>query len=118
MLSVPRYVTGIAPAACTSNCTSVFLPGGVEQARLLNTNLNKTLLQGEIFDGADAIIIENAPGYHLEFFPMSLNYSFDIATDCLTFGQSPDQGIFICVAFRESTLTAGESWNGRHFCIL
>jgi hypothetical protein len=111
MLSVPRYVTRIAPVACKYNCTSVFLPGGVEQARLLDTNLNKTLLQGEVFDRGDAIIIQNAPGYHLEFFPMDPKHLFNVPTDCLTFGQSPDQGIFICVAFRESTLIAGESWD-------
>lgn len=101
-------MTRIEPVACKYNCTSVFLPGGVEQARLLNRNLNKTLLQGEIFDRANTIIIENAPGYHLEFFPKDPKHEFDV-TDCLTFGQSPDQGIFICVAFRESTLIAGEA---------
>lgn len=94
------------------------MPGGIEQARLLNTNLNKTLLQGEIFDRTDAIIIQDAPGYHLDFFPVDPKHSFDVATDCLTFGQERDQGIFICVAFRESTLIAGESWNAQHRCLV
>jgi hypothetical protein len=109
LLWVSKYVTGVPPVACTYNCTSIFLPGGIEQARLLGGNLNKTLLEGGVFDGADAIIIWEAPGYQLEFFPTSPSDSFNVTTDCLTFGQSRGQGLYICVATKESTLIAGKS---------
>jgi hypothetical protein len=60
---------GIASVVCTYNRTSIFLPGGIEHARFLNANLNTTLLEREVFDGADAIITRNLPSYHLEFYP-------------------------------------------------
>lgn len=114
ILWVSKYATGIEPAACTDNCTSIFLPGGIEQARFLNTNLNKTLLEGGAFDGADAIILHNAPGYHLEFFPKDPTFSFNADTDCMLFGQSRGQGLYMCVASEGFTLIAGKSQN-RHF---
>jgi hypothetical protein len=82
---------------------------------LLNTtlnktlNLNETLLLGGIFEAADAIIIREAPGYHLEFYPIDPQDSFDVVTDCLLFGQSRIQGLYICVASKGHTLIAGGS---------
>jgi hypothetical protein len=94
--------------ACTNNCTSIFLPGGVEQARLLGSNLNQTLLEGGIFDGADAIITHNASGYHLEFSSIDPYYPFNENIDCREYGQSRGQGIYICIASDGQSLIAGE----------
>lgn len=108
ILWVSKYVIGIPAVACIDNCTSIFLPGGLETVRLLNTNLNITLLEGGIFGRSDAVIIPKAPGYHLEFFPKDPEFSFNTTTDCMLFGQSRGQGLYMCIASKESTLIAGE----------
>jgi hypothetical protein len=107
ILGVSKYVTGIAPATCKGTCSSVFLPGGVETARLLNSNLNITLLEGGVFNDTDAFLIHDAPGFQLEFFPVPKDYSFNRTTDCALYGQSRGEGIYICVGSYNSSLTAG-----------
>jgi hypothetical protein len=107
ILAASKFVTGIAPVTCGGTCRSVFLPGGIETARVLGPDLNRTLLQGGFFDNADVFLIHNAPGYHLEFFPIPADYSFDKTNDCLLYGQSRGQGLYICVGSYDSSLVAG-----------
>jgi hypothetical protein len=107
ILGASKFVTGIAPVTCDGTCRSVFLPGGIETARVLGSDLNRTLLEGGLFDNADVFLIHEAPGYHLEFFPIPTDYSFDRTNDCLLYGQSRGQGLYICVGSYESSLVAG-----------
>jgi len=107
ILGISKYVTGIAPASCNGTCTSVFLPGGVETARVLGPNLNITLLEGGIFNNADAFLIHDAPGFHLEFFPIAADYSFNRTNDCNLYGESRGQGAYICVGSYHSSIVAG-----------
>jgi len=46
----------------------VFLPGGLEVARLHTGNLNSTLLNGTALDNSPTILINDAPGFQLDFF--------------------------------------------------
>jgi hypothetical protein len=107
ILGASKFVTGITPVTCDGTCRSVFLPGGIETARVLGSDLNRTLLEGGLFDNADVFLIHEAPGYHLEFFPIAIDYSFDRTNDCLLYGQSRGQGVYICVGSYESSLVAG-----------
>jgi hypothetical protein len=107
ILGVSKFVTGIAPVTCGGTCRSVFLPGGIETVRVLGPDLNRTLLEGGLFDNADVFLIHEAPGYQLEFFPIATDYSFDRANDCLLYGQSRGQGLYICVGSHDSSLVAG-----------
>jgi hypothetical protein len=68
---VSKFVIDVDPWYCSGdNCNSVFLPGGIEQIRKLGTDLNQTILQGELFNEVvDAIVTHNTSGYHLDFFP-------------------------------------------------
>jgi hypothetical protein len=110
LLGASKFVTGIAPAAqeCTGvNCTSVFLPGGVELARLQGGNLNTTLLNGTLLKDAPTILIHDAPGYELDFYPMAENFSFDVEQDCGTYGRASGQGLHVCVSSINSAIIAG-----------
>jgi hypothetical protein len=108
MIGVSKFVIPIEPVRCSQkNCTSIFLPGGLEGVRRLNRNLNKTLLDSGIFENGDVIITYNAPGYHLEYSPLPDGYSFNTSVDCLLSGESNDQGIYICIASQDEYLLAG-----------
>jgi hypothetical protein len=79
------------------NCTSVFLPGGVDVARIRQKTLNETLLEGGSLRNVPLIVIENAPGYELDFFPIGDNSLFNTSSDCMLYGQGNQQGVFLCV---------------------
>lgn len=109
ILGSSNFVTGIEPVACSGNdCKAVFLPGSLQLARDLGSfngsqvNLNKTL-----FNNAPAVLIHNAPGYQLDYYPIDENYKFNTTQDCATFGQARGQGLYICLAMNNSTIVAG-----------
>lgn len=108
ILSVPKYVAEAKPLACRGpDCDSIFLPGGVEQMRLLNTSFSGTLLQNGFLDGPDAITSYHTPGYQLDFFPAT-NFEFNPSQDCTLYGVSSGQGLYMCVAVdAESNLVIG-----------
>lgn len=107
ILTSSKFVTGLDPISCSvPECVSVYLPGGLETARQRTGNLNATLLNGTLLDGASAVLINNAPGYHLEFFPLDRNFQFQ-ASDCMIFGQSRNEGLYLCVSSNGNTTVAG-----------
>lgn len=98
ILSVPKYVAEAEPLACSGpECNSIFLPGGVEQMPLLNTNFSGTLLQDGFLDIPDAITSYHTPGYQLDFFP-AIDFEFDSSRDCTLYGVSSGLGLYMCVA--------------------
>ena len=108
ILGVSKYVVGVLPSTCNaygSDCTAVFLPRGIENARLQTGNLNTTLLNGTTFQEESTILINNAPGYQLEFFPL-YHYVFQ-ASECILYGQEQNDGLQICVSSQNSTIVAG-----------
>ena len=97
MIGVPKFVMDINPIRCSGeDCTAIFLPGGVEQIRLYQKNLNGTLLDSGIFENSDVVIAHNAPGYHLEFSSPDKKFSFSESVDCSLYG-SPVTKAFIYV---------------------
>lgn len=107
ILGASKYVTGISSPTCNGNdCTAVFLPGGVETARLQTGNLNLTLLNGTVVQDFSSILINHAPGYQLEFFPVPSGYSFP-PSDCALYGQERDDSLQLCVSSQNSTILAG-----------
>jgi hypothetical protein len=103
-----QYVIGIDPVTdCGGgSCTSIFLPGGVEMARLRTDGLNQTLFDGQTtLANADIIVISGAPGYQLEFYEPE-NYTFGPG-DCSTYGLDQGQGWHICIGSENSTIFAG-----------
>ena len=102
--------TPIAPACRGGNCTSVFLPGGIEVARMRNYGtLNSTLLSSpEIFPvkAAPAVFINGAPGYQMDFHSVDSKFAFN-ASDCELYGQNRSQGIYLCVGSDNDAFVIG-----------
>jgi hypothetical protein len=107
ILGVSKYVTGISPSNCTGNCTAVFLPGGIELARVLGPDLNATILEGDIFGDADAVMLNNATGIVLEFSSPSDSFEFDMQNDCQLYALRNDS-VQICITTEDSSLIVGE----------
>jgi hypothetical protein len=107
LLGVSKYVTGISAGNCTANCTSVFLPGGLELARVLGPNLNETLLEGGIFDHTDAVLLNNAPGMALHFSSPIDGFAFDLKNDCQLY-EIRNDAVQICITPGDSSLVVGE----------
>lgn len=110
-LGASNFVIGMSPVSCSGlNCTSVFLPGGLLLARRTDKTLNGTLLNlnASLLNTGQAILINNAPGYQMEFFPIDDDFSFNAATDCATYGQSRGDGLHVCFGSNNSTLVVGK----------
>lgn len=111
ILGSSNFVTGIDPVLCSgSNCTSIFLPGGIFNTRRVypnvQPNLNVTLLSDSLLDNVPAIVIKDAPGYQVEFAPINKNFSF-LRNNCSMYGQTQGEGLYVCLASQNSTLMAG-----------
>jgi hypothetical protein len=107
LLGVSKYVTGISVGNCTANCTSVFLPGGLELARVLGPNLNATLLEGGIFNHTDAVLLNNAPGMALHFSSPIDGFTFNLKNDCRLY-EIRNDAVQICITPKDSSLVVGE----------
>src|SRR5690348_6159417 len=62
LLGVGKYAISMPAPNCSGDCTSIFLPGGLETARKVGPILNLTLLEGGLFRDSETIRIDNAPG--------------------------------------------------------
>lgn len=99
----------IAPMTCSGpNCTSFFLPEGLDLVRLAAGGSNATIFQDPETNGQSTFIVNNAPGYHLEFFPIPAGSMFDQAKECVPYEGIDKEAIHICVAARETRIYAGK----------
>ncbi|CZR67500.1 uncharacterized protein PAC_17399 [Phialocephala subalpina] len=80
ILTDPTLAIPITPFQCTgTDCQSIFLPGGLGITRYLNNG--SALSDAGVPPAEGAVIIHDAPGYHMEF--TSTNYAFNNSTDCI-----------------------------------
>ncbi|OBT90299.1 hypothetical protein VE02_03354 [Pseudogymnoascus sp. 03VT05] len=77
-LTDPRFVANMEPINCKGDtCLSVFLPGKLHTVRVASVDKNSTLFKGELGDGKyESIIVNQAPGYQVEFYDLPDNYKF------------------------------------------
>jgi hypothetical protein len=109
ILSSTRYTVGIEPNSCSGqNCTAVFLPGGIQAPRQRTSLLNESLYDGTALNLSSSILVENAPGYQLEFSSINPNFTFD-DSDCITYGKERGDGVYFCIGSNQSTFLAGFS---------
>jgi len=102
-------VKSIPPLTCSGpDCTSFFLPGGLDLLRLANGGPNATLFSAPPRNGTSAFITNNAPGYHVEYFPVPKGFGFNKTSDCTTYGGSSNEAINICVSAEGTQIYAGE----------
>jgi hypothetical protein len=109
VLTDATLVTSTAPLSCSgSNCTSVFLPGGLELVRLQCGGPNSTLYRNQPSSGLSSVLVNNAPGYHLEFFPIREGFVFNSTTDCAVYGGTSKEAIQICIAANGTQVLTGK----------
>jgi len=99
LLDVNKFATPVSHSACVenSNCTAVFLPGGVESARRVDTILNLSLMKGNIFHESEAIRISDATGFLLTYQKLDLSFDFDRSgSECVMYGRESNNPIQIC----------------------
>jgi hypothetical protein len=51
--------------------------------------------------------VHNAPGYQLDFYPGEEGFVFVKTRDCMSFGQTRGQGLFMCVSSKGSKIITG-----------
>ena len=111
-LGASNFVIGMAPVSCSGdNCTSIFLPGGLLLARRTDEGLNGTLLNlnASLINTGQAIVLNNAPGYQMEFFPVDEGFSFNPTTDCATYGQLRGNGLHLCTGAHNAAFVVGKN---------
>ncbi|KAM7203006.1 hypothetical protein V8F20_004253 [Naviculisporaceae sp. PSN 640] len=115
LLGVSLFVKDFSVPDCPSEtCRSVFLPGGLTNARLIGPQLNLTLYSVDNFKNSEVITIYNARGFVVKFetpSPTSDSDSlvFDLAEDCVYGGQGIDNGVQLCVKQDGESIIVGWS---------
>ena len=114
LLGDPKYAVAVSDSTCGGNCTSYFLPSGIETARRVSGYLNQTLLEGGLFQGGDAIKISNAPGL-LDFMALGSTFSFDLENECHVYGTQMNDSLQLCIRQVDSSIAVGKSRSNNHW---
>jgi hypothetical protein len=112
LLDVPKYAVSMPLAGCGQNCTSSFLPGGIETARKLAPYLNMTLMEGGAFRDSETIQIHHAPGVLLRFDNLPPSFDFDRSRECHSYGAHLNDTLQICIRPVNGSLAVGMSLLG------
>lgn len=107
LLDVRKYAFSMPMAGCGENCTSAFLPGGIETARKLAPYLNTTLMEGGVFRDSETIQIHNSPGLLLRFDALPPSFDFDRTHECHTYGQHLNDTLQVCIRPVNGSLAVG-----------
>jgi hypothetical protein len=106
IITDPTLVVDVAPERCKgSDCTAIFLPGGLTLLRGTNGLPVDFTKQPE---DESAVIIHDAPGYQMEFAGAD-SYNFD-PKDCNMTGFAVSS-FYSCFNYDNGTLRAGKSFN-------
>jgi hypothetical protein len=89
------------------DCTSIFLPGGLESARKVEPLLNSSLLKGRSLYQAAAVRINNAQGFHLTYRKLDSSFEFDHNTECYIYGRQYNDSIQICARNVDDSIAVG-----------
>lgn len=110
LLTNPRFARPFPLPGCDDHCRSVMIPGGLELIRQVGPWLNRSLLQGGVLDDAQAIRVDNAPGFLMTFERLGDDFAFNRDTDCIYAGKHVNNGLLVCVKQLGDSIAAG--WVG------
>lgn len=102
----------------STECLSIFLPGGMDAVQYDDGTGNNTLFNGQFGGDYSTIVTNQAPGYQIEYGPIELiqsGFEFNQSTDCRMYLQSIGDGLFICKAVQGLQLFLGKLpnlWRG------
>ncbi|KAK3939403.1 hypothetical protein QBC46DRAFT_388109 [Diplogelasinospora grovesii] len=105
----PRFVTKVSPIGCSAsdpNCLSLLMPGGMEVVRAYEKpsgeSNSQTLFSGNFSGDYDSVVVNNAPGYQIEYDSIPAvdpNFRWNrtlIGGDCTMFGGDIGEGMYLC----------------------
>lgn len=108
----PRFVTSIEPVSCSrKDCLSIFLPGGMDAVRYDDSTGLRTLFSGEFPGDYTTIVVNDAPGYQIEYASIQSvdsQFQFDHDADCKMYLQSIGDGLYICMVEKGPLLYLGK----------
>jgi hypothetical protein len=109
LTTYPRFSVSWPMKDCADNCTSYFLPGGIEIARKVDQYLNSTLLQGGIFNVVDSISVQNASGLAARFSSLEPGFEFDVDSECSAYinPYAVSDGMQMCIRQVNDSIAAG-----------
>ncbi len=109
----PRFVASIEPVMCSGkDCLSIFLPGGMDAVRVDDSTGLKTLFSGEFPGDYTTIVVNDAPGFQIEYAPISSvdqNFQFDRNSDCTMYLQSIGDGLYVCMVEKGDQMFLGNN---------
>jgi len=109
----PRFVASVEPIMCSQeeDCLSIFLPGGMDAVRVDDSTGMNTLFSGEFPGDYSTIVVNNAPGFQIEYASISSvdsSFQFDRDTDCTMYLQSIGDGLYICMVEKGNQMFLGK----------
>lgn len=108
----PRFATSIEPVTCSGkDCVSIFLPGGIDIVRYDDSTDAISLFSGDFSGDYTTIVVNNAPGYQVEFASVKSadsEFQFDPNVDCKLYLQSIGDGLYICMVEKDYQLFLGK----------
>jgi hypothetical protein len=108
----PRFVASVEPVMCSGqDCLSIFLPGGMDAVRYDDSTGLRTLFSGQFPGDYTTIVINDAPGYQIEYASISSvddQFQFDPNVDCKMYLQSIGDGLYICVVEKGAQMFLGK----------
>jgi hypothetical protein len=108
ILSNSKFAIGVSPVSCSGiNCTSIFLPGSLDNIRVYGGYSNSTLFQEQDLVGSSVILAKDAPGYQLDFDSITEVAPFQ-DTDCILYNGRGNDGLYICITTVQQKLLMGQ----------
>ena len=108
LLTNSKYATSWDLDGCGDGCTSIFLPGGIEQVRRYLPSLNHTVFDGNQFDTTETISIDQALGTILTYENLASDFSFDRDLDCIYAGQMINDTLQLCIRQVDDSIAVGK----------
>ena len=98
----------MSPVSCSGiGCTSIFLPGSLDNIRLYGGYSNSTLFQEQDLVGSSVVLAKDAPGYQLDFDSITEKNPFQ-DSDCMLYVGRGNDGLYICITSIQQKLLMGQ----------
>lgn len=112
-IAIPAMSTSTACQKPGDDCVAYILPGELDWIKINGTD-SKILIDVDNPDDATSVLVENAPGYLLEFSSFQ-NISVFGEADCRIYGASYGRPLNLCLKNVEDVLLGGDSTNCEFF---
>ena len=105
----PRFVVSWSVDSCTENCSSYFLPGGLDQVLVFPPDSIRSVpVKERLPANCEAMQVHRAPGIGLKFeFPGAVE--FDLQKDCQLYGETEAWGLQLCGKQMGNSIAAGKT---------